>query len=87
MIMQMTSVGLCEVKLTVWPKQTFFIQAWRRSSNLKMSVDKIKDMFVCAKQDFTTEPDGFDSQLVETVKSFRCLGSVLDNQLNLSEKY
>lgn len=62
--------------------QTHSPQARRKSSSLEISVAETKERMACAKQDFTTEPGALDSEVVESVESFRYGGTAPDDQLS-----
>ena len=61
------------------------LEAWCNDSELEINVAKTNELLFCKKQDVTTEPVLLNGLVVETVGTFKYLGTVLDNFLSFSE--
>ena len=61
------------------------LEAWCLNSQLVINVSKTKEMCLCTKQDLTIKSVLLDGQPVETVDTFKYLGTVLDGQLSFTE--
>lgn len=53
------------------------LEAWCVKSQLGINVSKSKELFLCTKQDLTINPVSLDGQPLETVVTFKYLGTSL----------
>ena len=58
------------------------LEAWCNDSKLEKNVSKTKELVFCKKQDTTTEPVSLNGLAVETVGTFKYLGTVVDDHLS-----
>lgn len=58
------------------------LETWCKDSQLEINVSKTKEFVVCKKQDTITESVSLNGLAVETVETFKYLGTVLNNRMS-----
>lgn len=85
----MALVGLCQ-KNDPSSEGTYLahvkaFELWFKYSQLEINVSKTKELLFSKKQDLTMEAVSLSNQCVETVQTFKYLGTLLDWQLSFSD--